>query len=327
MELVNKAANCAVDLVHSASDALWWPEAVPQEWRVRVTGGTAAAITLYVAYKHLFTTPGFDPPPPGSLYLGLGSRKTFEKACDMKTDPFVFDISKEPFVKPIEQNWTVVRDELKAYTASTGGRLAPFGHTHRMSSKACWRVLSLRLWGITAPNADEFFPNALALLHRVFPGKDWNRVVGITFSQLEPNSNIAPHYGDTNANYRCHLGLIVPAKLPHAGMRIGTEERSWEEGRMFAFNDAHYHRAWNECDQRRFILILDIMRNEHLSSRNHVCRYVMGSFLLQRLTNVWGWIKKSKWLEHYTHRLFYLLLFLPVNFGIGSGFIHSILRS
>ncbi|EGD74620.1 hypothetical protein PTSG_05985 [Salpingoeca rosetta] len=314
------------DWTASACQLPCWPAAIKDEWRPAVLGATGA-LGLYLTYKHLFTRPGFDPPAPGELYLAFECRKTFEKACDMQKDPFVFDLSREEFVQPLEANWTTIRDELKAYTANTGGRLAPFGHTHRMSSKSCWRVLSLRLWGVTAPSASSFFPKTMQLLHSIFPGEEWERVVGITFSQLEPQSAIAPHYGDTNANYRCHLGLIVPAGLPDAGMEIGDQQQEWKEGRVFAFNDAHYHRAWNKCDERRFVLILDVMRREHMPKRNHVCRYVMASFLLQRIANMCSIVKATKWTEHYTHAILYCLLFVPVNLGLGSSFVHWFMRA
>eukprot|EP01147_Barroeca_monosierra_P009652 gene9652-1866_t len=302
------------------------PSIIPEPWRA-ATVLTAGALSLYAFYKFLFTSPGYNPPPPGSMYLAFQSRKRFNEVCNLIADPYVFDIHEEPFVKVMEDNWKVIRDELKAYLSDNDGALKPFGHTHRMSSKSCWRVLSIRLWGISDPMGEENFPKTMAILRKAFPGKEWQRLTGAIFSQLEPQSSIAPHYGDTNANYRCHLGLIVPGGLPDAGMEIGDESQAWKEGKVFAFNDAHHHRAWNNTDHRRFVLIFDVMRREHLKYRNHVCRFVMASFLLQRIANLCSIVKATKWMEYYSHSVLYYCLYFPVNFGIGSSFIHWFMRS
>eukprot|EP00055_Hartaetosiga_balthica_P015945 m.98157 g.98157 ORF g.98157 m.98157 type:complete len:391 (-) comp9002_c0_seq1:62-1234(-) len=287
-------------------------------------------LACYTLYRHLFTSPGFNPPTPGDLYLAHGCRKRFELACDMEQDPYVFDVSNEAWSGILSENWETIRDELQAYLDQHDGKLAPFGHTHRMSSKSCWRVLSLRLWGVTSPDASNHFGKTMDIVREAFSASDDEaRAVGVTFSQLEPNSDIAPHYGDTNGNYRAHLGLIVPASLPDAGMEIGTEQQGWGEGKLFAFNDAHFHKAWNHCSGRRFILIVDVMRRKFMDRRKHLCRYVMASFLLQRVANFkyFGFVKATKWMEFYAHSLFYCCLYLPINFGIGNGFVHWFMKS
>jgi aspartyl/asparaginyl beta-hydroxylase (cupin superfamily) len=88
---------------------------------------------------------------------------------------------------------------------------------------------------------------------------------------MEAHSEIKPHYGETDAVYRCHLPLVVPASLPVTGFQVGYEQRSWEEGKLLAFNDAAYHKGWNTSDKERIVLIFDVIRPELLPRAKRIC--------------------------------------------------------
>lgn len=295
-------------------------------WRAArwAAAGAAVLAVTRTLYRTFIMDCSHDSEGDGALFYAFATRQKFSDIANLKKDPYYFDLSKETFAAEIESNWEIIRDELREYLDKQGGSLRPFGHTHRMSSTHCWRILSLMLWRIRDPRAEEHFPRTLALVRRAVPA---DRLVGITFSQLEPESDIAPHVGDTNGNYRCHLGLIVPRGLPDAGLEVGGEQRSWVEGKMFAFNDAHLHRAWNGAPAHRFILLLDVMREEHKAHTNKVCCYVMASFVLQRLANKWTWINSSKRMQANVHSLLNRFLSIPIVLGVGQGFVHRMLSA
>jgi aspartyl/asparaginyl beta-hydroxylase (cupin superfamily) len=75
------------------------------------------------------------------------------------------------------------------------------------------------------------------------------------FSILRPRSRIPPHTGVTNCRTIIHLPLIVPEGC---GLRVGGETRSWQVGEALAFDDTIEHEAWNDSDQLRAVLILDV---------------------------------------------------------------------
>jgi len=81
------------------------------------------------------------------------------------------------------------------------------------------------------------------------------------FSILEPRTRIPPHVGVNNARLIAHLPLVVP---PGCGFRVGAEQRSWEPGKAFVFDDTIEHEAWNDSDQPRAVLIVDCW-NPYLS--------------------------------------------------------------
>jgi aspartate beta-hydroxylase len=75
------------------------------------------------------------------------------------------------------------------------------------------------------------------------------------FSMLQPRTRIPPHTGVTNSRLVCHVPLVIP---PGCGFRVGSETRKWELGKAWVFDDTIEHEAWNDSDEPRYILIIDL---------------------------------------------------------------------
>jgi aspartyl/asparaginyl beta-hydroxylase (cupin superfamily) len=75
------------------------------------------------------------------------------------------------------------------------------------------------------------------------------------FSLLAPRTRIPPHTGVANTRLVCHLPLIVPADC---GFRCGATIREWRVGESFVFDDTIEHEAWNDSDELRVVLIIDL---------------------------------------------------------------------
>jgi aspartyl/asparaginyl beta-hydroxylase (cupin superfamily)/Tfp pilus assembly protein PilF len=75
------------------------------------------------------------------------------------------------------------------------------------------------------------------------------------FSLLKPRTRIPPHTGVTNTRLVVHVPLIVP---PGCGFRVGSETREWQPGHAWVFDDTIEHEAWNDSDEPRAILIVDV---------------------------------------------------------------------
>ena len=75
------------------------------------------------------------------------------------------------------------------------------------------------------------------------------------FSVLQPGVHVRAHCGPTNTRIRLHLGIRVPAG---AEIRVGTESRTWEEGKCLVFDDSWEHEATNRSDRLRAVLLVDI---------------------------------------------------------------------
>ncbi len=77
----------------------------------------------------------------------------------------------------------------------------------------------------------------------------------IFFSVLAPGAHIVPHYGQMNVRLTVHLGLIVP---DDCAIRVGDETRTWQPGRVLAFDDSFEHEAFNRADTDRVVLIFEV---------------------------------------------------------------------
>lgn len=100
---------------------------------------------------------------------------------------------------------------------------------------------------------------------------------------LEPRSRVLPHIGETNATIRCHLGLKIPGKYLDCGMMVNGEKRGYEQGKVLMFSDAHLHTVWNDTDERRFIIVFDVVQEQFAHKKNWVCAKALGALTLKYL--------------------------------------------
>jgi Aspartyl/Asparaginyl beta-hydroxylase len=84
------------------------------------------------------------------------------------------------------------------------------------------------------------------------------------FSTLSGKSKIQAHTAPMNLRLRLHVPLIVPSNTangsdrPVCGIRVGPFVREWKEGSVMVLDDAYNHEVWNDTDEARVILLVDI---------------------------------------------------------------------
>lgn len=71
------------------------------------------------------------------------------------------------------------------------------------------------------------------------------------FSLLEPGAHAKPHRDGGSYSLNCHLGLLIPEKC---NIRVGSEIRSWQEGKCILFDTSFEHEVWNHSNERRVVL-------------------------------------------------------------------------
>jgi aspartyl/asparaginyl beta-hydroxylase (cupin superfamily) len=128
-------------------------------------------------------------------------------------------------------------------------------HSERWSAYFLWRH------GKRIDDHCARCPQTAAAVEKLPLADHAGRAPTVFFSLLHPRTRIPPHTGVTNARTIVHLGLIVPEKC---GFRVGGETREWQEGQAFAFDDTIEHEAWNDSDELRAVLILDVW-NPHIT--------------------------------------------------------------
>ncbi|HEY7640718.1 MAG TPA: aspartyl/asparaginyl beta-hydroxylase domain-containing protein [Steroidobacteraceae bacterium] len=172
-----------------------------------------------------------------------------------------------PWLDSIEAATGDIRAELIDVLAEQSADLEPYVAA-KGSIEQKWRELNQSrrwsvyyLWRDGAPYQEHLArcPRTVAAL------QDWPRceVPGASpnalFSILDARTRIPPHHGVNNTRLIVHLPLIVP---PGCGFRVGGEQREWQPGKAFVFDDTIEHTAWNDSDTPRAVLIFDIWNPE-----------------------------------------------------------------
>lgn len=87
------------------------------------------------------------------------------------------------------------------------------------------------------------------------------------FSILSAGKHIPPHRGPYNGLLRVHLGLIIPEQAAQCRIEVGEELRHWQQDRCLVFDDTYKHQVWNDTQEQRVVLFLDVQRPMTLPGR------------------------------------------------------------
>ncbi len=117
-----------------------------------------------------------------------------------------------------------------------------------------WKAFFFLAYGYQSEANRARCPATTALIDQI-PG-----LVTAFFSILAPGKHIPPHRGPYRGVVRCHLGLKIPDPPDSCGIKVGGETRHWAEGATMFFDDGYEHSAWNDSDQTRVVMWLDVIR-------------------------------------------------------------------
>ncbi len=222
---------------------------------------------------------------------------------------FFYNSNNFPAIKELESKWHIIREEILGLLSGEEKIEVKNINPPYLSTPDAWKNFYFYNFGWKKHKNCKRFPKTHALLKSV-PNMIFG---GITV--LEPRSKVLPHNGETNTTIRCHLGLKIPAPFPVCGVRVGTEEQGWEEGKVLMFSDAHYHTAWNNSNDQRFVLVFDIVRDEYAHQKHSVCAKVLGALSLKYFYSKKPELKKAPLsVINFFHFLFtaFWYLYLPV---------------
>lgn len=203
-----------------------------------------------------------------------------------RAQPFFYRTGDFPWVAEVESQWEVIRDELMASLSEDSAALIPYVNREMTSRPGNWKTLGLMFWSVPSAENRRRFPRTWDIVSRV------PHVTAASLNMLEGDTTIKPHVGNTDAIIRCHMGLVVPAPAPKCGFRVGDETRSWEEGKFLMFCDAHEHTAWNNTDSRRYILVIDVMRQEFVPLAASVSSRVLASIYHEAAYQRSAWLRR-----------------------------------
>jgi ornithine lipid ester-linked acyl 2-hydroxylase len=172
-------------------------------------------------------------------------------------DATFFPLEHFPWVRHVEENWTVIREEL-GRVLEDHSALANFQDISKdqieITDDDRWQTFFLYGFGFKAKLGVEMCPKTAALMEQI-PG-----MKTAMFSILSPRKHILDHRGPYKGVLRYHLGLIVPQEKEACRIRVGDDVRYWEEGKSMIFDDTFNHEVWNDTDETRVVLFVDVLR-------------------------------------------------------------------
>lgn len=190
-------------------------------------------------------------------------------------EPHFFNPVEYDWVHTLENNWHIIRDEMTPIISGCERIELSSSNPPYLSDPQAWKNIYFYNFLWKDHENCEKYPHTHALL-RSIPDLTFAE-----FTVLEPHSQIMPHIGETNTTIRGHVGIVIPGRLPDAGLRVGDEERSWEEGKVVLFSDAHRHTVWNRTDGRRFVLVFDVMRPEFAPRKLWMCAQSLSALTIK----------------------------------------------
>ncbi len=231
------------------------------------------------------------------------------------TEPSFFPVQHIEVAQFLERNYKALHNELKVLWGENGTDAADaFGNYDSFDDKQfpprSWQKMVFKVWGLRNRQNCERFPVTASIIEK-FP-----EVSSCFVTKTSAHSVIKHHCGETNAHVRIHLGLHVP-EVPSlvCGMEVGNQTTGWQNGKTFAFLDAHQHHVWNNSDADRYVLIIDLIKPEFAARMNFVFARVIVSQLFFYTASLMKIPNLERVPSTFLDAMAYLL-FLPVIFII-----------
>jgi aspartyl/asparaginyl beta-hydroxylase (cupin superfamily) len=189
------------------------------------------------------------------------ANKAFYHYAGRKHRPVFIDIEKTcPALLEIEQNYEIIRRELNAVLEKkeyipryhdVDKRQARISGSGEQDKE--WKVFFLYAVGEKPMANRAQCPQTSAILDKI------PHLFQAHFSILDPGKCIPAHSGPYKGYLRYHLGLKVPKSKPPM-IRVKDQYHTWAEGKSVLFDDSWEHEVYNDSDDIRVVLIVDILR-------------------------------------------------------------------
>jgi beta-hydroxylase len=117
-----------------------------------------------------------------------------------------------------------------------------------------WKIFGLILESEPIKENIKYCPKIMNIL------KKCNCIVNAGFSCLEPGTITTLHHDFNHNILRCHIPISIPKG--DTAIKINDEIIKWNYDNYFIFDDTFDHIAWNLTNNKRIVLIIDILKND-----------------------------------------------------------------
>jgi len=193
------------------------------------------------------------------------------------TPPVLDDETYFPQSSRYTQHWQAIRDEALAIAADLGQvprfhELLPSQADISANDRRDWRMFVLKAYGTPIPDNLERCPTLAKLLD------ESPDVLSATLSFLAPHKHIPRHRGPFRGIIRYYLGLSIPTEpdgLPSAVLSLDDTEYYIGDGQALLWDDTYPHEVWNNSDQVRIALLMDIRRQHMPMDMELLSRFII----------------------------------------------------
>jgi ornithine lipid ester-linked acyl 2-hydroxylase len=168
-----------------------------------------------------------------------------------------FDPDEFSWIKEIEAATPEIRKELESVLVRRENipNLQDLSeHQKYLTQGTDWKTYFLYAYGMRIEENCARCPVTDRLVQKI-PG-----MKTAMFSILAPGKHLPQHEGFYKGILRYHLGLIVPQPESLCRIRVGSDVKSWAEGRSLIFDDRQQHEVWNDSNTHRTVLFVDFVR-------------------------------------------------------------------
>lgn len=175
----------------------------------------------------------------------------------------IYDHSQAPWSEALESAWPRIKAEYVAAQEAAAEEQAPYLGANAAGLGDAWEPLadslnwgSFHLYKMGEPNQRliDLFPETLKALGDVPLIRTTDGPSEILFSVLQGEQRIPPHFGVANTDMTVHLPIIV---TPDSAIRVVDTVYEWQQGKVFAFDDAFRHESWNNATEARVNLLFE----------------------------------------------------------------------
>ncbi len=161
-------------------------------------------------------------------------------------NPYTFNKIKEEAMFILSQ-----KDKLKL-TKNTYGNKYIGGGEVQSDNEDGWRIYAVKLGNINY--AEDTMPELTKLLSQV------PEVVSCAVSILPARKAIPIHVGYSKGVLRYQIAMKVPKDRENVFICVNGIKYSWTEGEGVLFDDTYPHKVYNNTDEDRVVLYMDVIR-------------------------------------------------------------------
>lgn len=187
-----------------------------------------------------------------------------------------------PAAKDFVSRWQAIRDEALELRRDLG-RVPRFHELMKEQADISandgrdWRMFIMRAYGVDVPQNLARCPTVASLI------EDRDEVKSCVLSFLAPGKHVPKHRGPFRGILRFHLMLTMP-RTPEgdvaAVLEIDGQPYRLSDGDCLLWDDTFPHEVWNNSDEVRIALLLDVWRREMPADMELLSRLVVGAVRL-----------------------------------------------